>query len=133
MLRDAALMSASVSRPPKEAARARTGLPDHRYYTTAELDSRPGVVTRIEPQYPERAARRHLSGKVRIRLFIDPAGVVERVVALQADPPGYFEAAAEQAFQGARFTPGRKDGRPVRVQITLEISFDSPEPPAAPG
>lgn len=99
-----------------------------RYYTPRELDVKPGIMTRTEPEYPEAAARRFLSGKVVLRLFIDESGAVERALALRADPPGYFEQSAERAFGAARFTPGMKDGRAVKVQLTLEVSFESAPP-----
>ena len=99
-------------------------LPGPRYYRTKELDAPPGIMVRVEPEYPEAAARRMLSGKVRIRLLIDEAGVVEWVEVLSADPPGYFESSAQRAFGAARFSPGMKDGRAVKVQLLLEVVFD---------
>jgi protein TonB len=100
-----------------------------RYYRTRELDVVPGIMTRVMPEYPEHAARRFLAGRVVVRLFLDESGSVERVVALDAEPPGYFEQAAVDAFRAARFSPGMKDGRPVKVQITLEVNFEHPSPP----
>jgi TonB family protein len=107
--------------------------PQQRYYRTRELDVRPGIMTRVDPVYPDAAARRFLTGKVVIRLFIDEAGAVERVVTVKAEPSGYFEQSAERAFRAASFTPGMKNGRPVKVQMLLEVSFDGPPAPAAPG
>ena len=106
-------------------------LPGARYYRTRELDAPPGIMVRVEPEYPEAAARRMLSGKVRIRLLIGESGAVERVEILSADPPGYFEPSVQRAFGAARFSPGMKDGRAVKVQLMLEVAFDSPPPPAA--
>jgi protein TonB len=111
----------------------RSLLPGQRYYRTRELDVRPGIMTHVNPVYPDAAARRFLAGKVVIRLFIDEAGTVERIVTVKAEPPGYFEQSAERAFRAARFTPGMKNGRPVKVQMLLEVSFDSPATPAIPG
>lgn len=107
----------------------RAVLPESRYYRTRELDVPPGIMTRVEPEFPEAAARRMLSGKVVLRLFLAESGHVERAEVVKAEPPGHFESAAERAFLGARFSPGIKDGRPVKVQITLEIAFDSPSAP----
>lgn len=104
-------------------------LPESKYYRTRELDVPPGIMTRVEPQYPEAAARRLLSGKVVLRLFLAESGQVERAEVVKADPPGYFEGAAERAFLAARFSPGMKDGRPVKVQMVLEVAFDSPSAP----
>ena len=33
----------------------------------------------------------------------------------------------------SRFSPGMKHGRPVRVQMTLEVNFDSADAPKPPG
>jgi TonB family protein len=102
------------------------------YYATRELDVRPGIMTRVEPEYPEAAARRFLSGSVRLQLYIEADGRVSRVEILRADPPGYFEESTMRAFGAARFSPGMKDGKPVAAQMTLEVSFDAPPPtPAA--
>lgn len=113
-------------------APALSPLPAPTYYTSRELDVRPGILVRVEPVYPEAAARRFLSGRVLARLLIDDTGRVEKVEIVSAEPPGYFEAAAERAFLAARFTPGMKGGRAVRVQLLLEIAFDSAPPPKAP-
>ncbi len=108
-------------------------LPTPFYYTTRELDVRPGMAMHVEPEYPERAVWRNLSGTVVLRLYISEAGTVDKVDIVRADPPGYFEAAAEKAFRAARFTPGKKDGRPVRVQMLIEVAFETPPPPVWPG
>ncbi len=107
-------------------------LPAQHFYTTKELDVRPGILVRVEPEYPEKAARRFLSGRVVARLLIDARGEVEKVEIVEAEPPGYFEESAVKAFQAARFTPGMKGGRPVAVQLLLEINFDSPLAPKPP-
>lgn len=136
--------SAALAPPPAAPEAGRPGrgetgggppalLPAPHYYLTRELDVRPGIMTRTEPEYPEAAARRFLSGRVVVRLYIGEDGKVEKVDVVSAEPPGYFEDAAVRAFRAARFSPGMKDGRPVRVQMTLEVNFDSAEAPRPPG
>jgi TonB family protein len=107
---------------------AQSALPVPYYYTSGELDARPGIMTDVQPAYPQRAAARNLSGKVVIRIFINESGGVDKVIAVRADPPGYFEDAATDAFRAARFTPGVKNGVAVRSQIAIEVSFDGPSP-----
>jgi protein TonB len=138
---EAPAAEATAAAPRAAAAQAGAGsteqpglsLPDPRYYTTKELDVRPGILVRVEPEYPEAAARQFLSGRVVARLLINPAGVVEKVEIVGAEPPGFFEASAEKAFLAARFTPGMKGGRAVYVQLLLEVSFDSAPPPKPTG
>ncbi len=118
--------------PTPAAPATRSVLPERLYFLTRELDVRPGIMTQVEPAYPEAAARRFLSGKVVLRLFIEEGGEVSRVQVLNAEPQGYFEDSAERAFLAARFSPGMKDGRAVKVQMTLEVNFDSADAPKAP-
>jgi periplasmic protein TonB len=121
--------SAGAAAGAAPGAQARPGLLDPlRYYTTRELDVRPWIMERIEPEYPETAYRRFLSGKVVVQLDLDESGRVDRAVAVRAEPGGYFEEAAEKAFLAARFTPGIKGGRPVKVRMQVEVSFDSARP-----
>jgi periplasmic protein TonB len=103
-----------------------------RYYRTSELDVHPGIKVRIHPEYPAAAARRGLSGKVVIRLYINEKGGVDRVETLRAQPPGVFESSAERAFRAARFAPGMKDKHAVKTQMTIEVNYESP-PPAPSG
>lgn len=110
---------------PSPSGSERQTIPGRRYYPVRELDVRPGIKTHTEPEYPESAVQGALSGKVVIRLYIDESGTVERITVLRADPPGIFERSAERAFAQARFTPGMKDGRPVPVQMTLEVEFET--------
>ncbi|MGA8006570.1 MAG: energy transducer TonB [Burkholderiales bacterium] len=115
---------ASGATPSRDAAPP----PADGYYRSSELDVRPGIKTHVEPEYPEAAARRGLSGKVVLRLFINENGAVDRVETLRARPAGVFERSAERAFRSARFTPGMKDKHPVKTQMTIEVSFDTPPP-----
>lgn len=120
------------NRAEKTAQAPEPGIHVPRYYSTRDLDGKPAPLAQIWPDYPESAARRHLGGTVTIRLFIDEEGSVESVEAVEADPPGYFEQSVIRAFQGARFTPGIRGGKPVKSQLVLRVSFDSPPPPVVP-
>jgi TonB family protein len=113
------------------AAAAEAPLAQPIYYPTRELDVQPGIKTRVQPEYPVVAARRGISGKVVLRLYINEKGGVDRVEILHAEPRGVFESSAERAFRAARFSPGMKSKRPVKTKMTIEVSFDSPAP--APG
>jgi protein TonB len=113
--------AAAAPPAPKPAARG-TASPLQRYYRRSELDAVPSIMTRVNPEYPHLV---HVSGKVKIRLFIDERGIVERVAVLHAEPPGYFEASAQRAFLGARFTPGMRKGAAVKSQLTLQVDYTS--------
>lgn len=97
-----------------------------RYYAARELDVRPAPREPVEPVYPNDAFLRDVSGRVVVRLYLAESGAVEKALIVQAEPPGYFEEAVQQAFRAARFTPAMKHGRPVKAQVVLEVRYESP-------
>ena len=101
--------------------------PTAAYYRPDELDKRPQIKKQIEPEFPL-SVNPGAKGVVNARLFIDASGIVEQVLILSAQPIGLFEHAVVQAFEGARYTPGIRGGKPVRSQLTLAIEFDSEIP-----
>ena len=96
------------------------------YYPASQLDQRPLITVRIEPTFPPGAPV--ASGRVVLRLYISEQGEVEKMVIVSAEPPGWFEQSALDAFAAARFTPGIKDGVPVRSLLTIEVLFGGPVP-----
>jgi protein TonB len=126
-----ALAASGASRPAPAAATIQAPAPpamaDSPHYPSNELDVRPGIMVRVQPAYPERAARENVSGKAVVRLYIDVNGAVERVEVERATPAGYgFEDSAASAFRSARFSPAMKGGKRVRAQMRIEVSFDAP-------
>lgn len=115
-------------RRPETSAPPRPGVAVPHYFLSRELDGRPAPLAQIWPEYPERAARRHLSGTVTVRVYIDELGVVAGVETVRASPAGYFEESAMQAFRSARFTPGIRKGQAVKCQMVYQVSFDEPSP-----
>jgi protein TonB len=108
--------------PPSPAAI--TSPVDLAYYSTREVDVPPRAMRDIVPVYPEDADRAGLSGTVRLQLKLEVDGRVSEVEVIGADPPGLFEASARAAFAEARFTPAYRGGKPVRVQMLIEVVFD---------
>lgn len=91
------------------------------YLMAARLDPGPQPIGDIEPVYPESA---HLQeGTVVLRVLISETGRVDNVAVVRSNPPGFFEAAAIEAFSKAEFTPGKAAGTPVKSQITVEVHF----------
>lgn len=99
-----------------------------RYYLAHELDVRPQIKTRVEPDYPAAAAEQGLSGAFQTRIYIDESGQVERVLVPEDRDADLFAAAVVKAFLAARYTPGIKDGKPVRSLVILEIKFETAPP-----
>ena len=95
------------------------------------LDRPPQALGIVQISYPPGVE----PGRVRtgrLTLFIDEAGAVRKVMV--APPPNAEDAlpapfveAAREAFLQARFTPGERQGMPVKSRIDVEVSFDDRE------
>ncbi len=73
-------------------------------------------------KYPEIAKRAGIEGKVYVQAFIDENGNVENAKIIKGIGAGCDEAALE-AVKQTKFTPGRQKGKPVKVQVSIPISF----------
>ena len=118
-------LDASGRNGPREIAPVAV-LPQAHYFPTNELDTRPGIMVHIQPEYPPGALAEGVTGNAVIRIYINETGEVDDVVALSGKPPGVFEESAVRAFRLARFSPGAKGGIPVKAYATLEVLFDLP-------
>lgn len=101
-------------------------LPQAHYFPTNELDTRPGIMVHIQPEYPAGALAEGITGSAVIRIYINESGTVDDVVAISGKPPGVFEESAVAAFRMARFSPGAKGGIPVKAYATLEVQYELP-------
>lgn len=102
---------------------------DERYLSRNELDRPPAAQADIELPFPDTAPLG--SYRAVLMLFIDSTGQVQRVRTESAEgtqgaslPPS-LDNAARQAFLAARFTPGAKDGQPVRSRIRVEVVYST--------
>jgi TonB family protein len=108
--------------PPPAADAPALGLPGAPvYYLQSELDVRARMQGHVDPPYPATAPPE--GGYVVLRLLISEEGQVERVLVVVAEPEGYFEQAATEAFAAARFFPGRRGDVAVKSQTFIELKF----------
>lgn len=93
---------------------------DPTYYTAKQLDVHPQAAQPVRPEYPDVAAE----GYVTLKLLIDDGGKVREASVVDAQPPGAFEESALAAFRAARFLPGQRNGRPVKSQILIKVTYE---------
>lgn len=79
-----------------------------------------------EIRYPEIARRAGIEGRVVLRFVVDEEGKVVNPEVVKGLGGG-CDAEALRALQQATFRPGRVDGKPVRVQMTLPFTFKLPQ------
>ncbi|WP_412972496.1 energy transducer TonB [Glaciecola sp. MF2-115] len=84
-------------------------------------DARP--IVRIDPQYPESAARDGIEGWVELSFSIDESGSVRDVVVTDSEPKRTFDRAAKRALQRWKYQAKREDGKSV-VQEGLSVMLE---------
>lgn len=112
----------TVAKAPEAAA---APVLDPPYLPRGELTVAPKLLTHADVPFPD-----EVSGivdlKVRLTLFIDERGTVQRVRLDTPNVPPPFERAVQETFGAARFAPGELDHVPVRSQVRLEVQFEAP-------
>lgn len=79
-----------------------------------------GIQKRIV--YPELAKRAGIEGKVLVLAFVDESGNVTKAEVIKGIGLGCDEAAINAIVQ-TKFKPGRQRGKPVKVQVTIPVTF----------
>jgi TonB family protein len=88
--------------------------------------ARTHLLKKADPVYPAFAEAAGVEGEVRINVGIYTDGRIHSVE-IESGPPALFEAAKRTVLKYV-YLPFEKDGRPVNVETTVEVSFKLPEP-----
>jgi len=72
--------------------------------------------------YPEIARRAGVEGKVYVLAFIDESGTVTKAEVTKGIGMGCDEAAIDAVLK-TKFKPGLQRGKPIKVQVTVPITF----------
>ncbi|MDP3719901.1 MAG: energy transducer TonB [Acidobacteriota bacterium] len=84
--------------------------------------SLPVVVKEVKPVYPRDVLPEKVQGSVWMRCVVLPDGKVGDIEVTRSLHPRLDREAGRAATQW-EFKPGAKDGKPVAVEITLEMTF----------
>lgn len=82
----------------------------------------PVAVKETRPQYTAEAKKAGIQGTVVLECVVENDGGVGDVKVEKSLDPG-LDAEAAKAARQWRFEPGKKDGKAVRVRISLEMTF----------
>ena len=86
--------------------------------------SLPRVVHEVKPDYTREAMQQLIQGSVWLLVVVDEHGDVSEVtVSKSLDKEYGLDQAAIDAARQWKFKPGQKDGKPVAVQVTIELTF----------
>lgn len=82
----------------------------------------PKPISTPDPQYTDQARRAQYEGTCVLAMIVGPDGK-PRDIRVQRGLAMGLDQKAIEAVQQWRFDPATKDGKPVAVQITVEVSF----------
>jgi TonB family protein len=84
--------------------------------------STPIVIYSVSPEYTPEARKAKTEGIVLVNLIVDQHGVPQNVHVVHGIDVGLDENAVE-AVRQYRFRPAMEDGKPVRVELDVEVNF----------
>jgi TonB family protein len=84
--------------------------------------SQPSIIHKVEPEYSEEARKAKWQGTVQLSIVIDENGHPRDPKVTKALGLGLDQKAIE-AVEKWLFKPGMKDGKPVAVYATIEVTF----------
>ena len=84
----------------------------------------PNVLKEVRPQYTREAMSAKIQGTVLLAIVVQSSGDVGDVkVTRSLDKEYGLDEEAIKAAREWKFEPGTKNGKPVAVQVTLELTF----------
>ncbi|HEY3382069.1 MAG TPA: TonB family protein [Vicinamibacterales bacterium] len=84
----------------------------------------PVLIREVKPQYTADAMRAKIQGTVIVQCVVLPDGTVTDVQVVKSlDPVFGLDQEAVKAAKQWRFMPGKKQGQPVPVIISIELAF----------
>jgi TonB family protein len=84
--------------------------------------SAPSVIFKVEPEYSEEARKAKFQGTVLLFVVVDEKGNPRDIRVVRPLGLGLDQKAVE-AVEKWKFSPGKKDGKPVPVQAQIEVNF----------
>lgn len=73
-------------------------------------------------RYPSGALDRGISGRVVVRVIVSPSGEPTNIAVSESVHP-LLDNEARRVMLGAEYIPGKKDGKPVPVELMLPLTF----------
>ena len=127
LIAGAAVSSAQSSPQPKDSAKTSSATaPDEQAFAGYERvtagTTPPKATHSPDPEYPDVPADTEPRGVVVMLIGVDTHGHVGPVHVVRSSAP-VFEKSAVTTVKTWKFRPAKKDGKPVPVQITVEMNF----------
>ena len=120
--------SAPDAASPAPNSQTADGISDDQIRRVGGPVSTPVLIHRAEPKFTAESRAESFSGAVTVNLIVGTNGVPQRVRVIRGVARGLDEIALE-AVKKYRFKPAMLDGKPVPVQVNVEVNFRIGENP----
>jgi periplasmic protein TonB len=91
--------------------------------------SAPVVIHQATPKFSEKARNAQVAGNVLARLYVDTNGNPSHVHVIRGIGPNGvgldLDESAVEAVKKYKFKPAMKNGKPVRVELNIEVNFQT--------
>jgi TonB family protein len=115
-----AATASAISMVPMTAVTAQTT----KVYKPGDGITLPVVVREMKPRYTPEAMQQKIQGSVFMRVVVLDTGDVGDVqISKSLDPEYGLDREAIKATKQWKFKPGMREGKPVAVEVTLEMTF----------
>jgi protein TonB len=84
--------------------------------------SAPVLIYSVDPEFSEEARRAKAAGNVIVNLWVDEKGMPSHVRVIRGVGMGLDEKALA-AVKQYRFRPAMENGKPVLVELNVEVTF----------
>ena len=74
-------------------------------------------------KYPEDAVKQKIEGRVIASFVVETDGSITEINVVKKVFPSLDDEAVRMLKEMPRWTPGKKDGKPVRVRYTVPVSY----------
>jgi len=82
----------------------------------------PSILVQVDPEYSEEARKAKFSGNVQVYLIVDAKGNPTHIRVVRGAGMGLDEKAVE-AVRQYKFKPALEDGKPVAVDLYMDVNF----------
>ena len=90
-------------------------------HRVSEAEATKAIRSKVEPEYPPMARQMKLAGTVKLDVFIDTGGKVEKVQVVRGNP--LLTSAAATALKRWTFSPFTSEGKAVKTVAGFTFSF----------
>lgn len=92
-------------------------------YDASEVDKPPKLVRQTPVQYPPKAKRNKVEGRVVLRCLITTDGNADKIEVVESDPEGVFDENAMRSLKYWKFRPGVLKGEMVNTWVKIPMNF----------